>query len=110
VRVEVMPPHTNRGPSFPGSAIRLGGRKPAASSCRDEVLVAMAALSGRNGRGVFTVSEVYAEMRARRTPYVESTVFKTMQRMKKEPARPPYVSLDRAGKRGFQLAATRPTT
>jgi hypothetical protein len=31
------------------------------------------------------------------------TVFKTMQRMKEPPGRPPYTCLERVGKQGFRL-------
>jgi hypothetical protein len=53
---------------------------------------------------VFTVREVYAEMVAAGTRYKESTVFKTMQRMKTPPSRPPFVRFERAEPRGFRLA------
>jgi poly(3-hydroxybutyrate) depolymerase len=102
--LEVMPPDTNRGPSFPGQPIRMGGRKPVAPTCRDEVLAALAGLSDRAGGQVFTVRQVYAEMVARGTAYAQVTVSKTMQRMKEEPVRPPYGRLERVGRRGFQLA------
>lgn len=38
------------------------------------------------------------------TGYAEPTVFKTIQRMKAAPRRPPFVRLERAGLAGFQLA------
>ena len=85
--MEMMPPDTNRGPSFAGREIRLGRRKPAAPTCREEVLSALAALETRAAGEVFTVREVYAEMVATGTRYAEPTVFKTMQRMKEPPAR-----------------------
>lgn len=66
----------------------LGGRQPAARSCRDEVLDALHELSTGNGKQVFTVREVYAEMVARGTAYAEATVFKTMKRMNASSARP----------------------
>ncbi|MHB8188772.1 MAG: hypothetical protein ACYDDU_22460 [Dermatophilaceae bacterium] len=100
----MVPPDTNRRPSFAGQRIRLGGRKPAASTCRNEVVEAVAALSARDGRQAFTVRQVYAEMLAEGTSYAEPTVFKTMQRMKNSPARPPYARLERAGRAGFRLA------
>jgi hypothetical protein len=96
----MMPPDTNRGPSFAGQPIRIGGRKPVAPTCREEVL---AALGTRGGREVFTVCEVYAEMVAAGTRYAEVTVVKTMQRMKTPPARPPYARLERAGRAGFRI-------
>lgn len=99
-----MPPDTNRGPSFAGQPIRLGGRKPVSPTCRDEVLAALATLSERAGEQVFTVRQVYAQMVANGTPYAEVTVYKTMQRMKEEPVRPPYGRVERVGRKGFQLA------
>ena len=39
----------------------------------------------------------------RGTIYAESTVFKTMQRMKEAPGRPPYTRLQRVGRQGFRL-------
>ena len=55
------------------------------------------------GREVFTVREVYAEMVARGTAYVESTAYITMQRMKEPAVRPPYERLERVGREGFRL-------
>ena len=101
--VDMMPPDTNRGPSFPGRPIRLGGRKSVTPTCRDEVLAAFTILETRCLRPVFSVGEVYAEMVAEGTRYAESTVAKTMQRMKNSPARPPYARLERAGRAGFRL-------
>jgi hypothetical protein len=100
----MVPPDTNRRPSIAGQAIRLGGRAPTAASCRDEVLASLSALGERSGRQTFTVREVYEEMVARGTAYAEPTVFKTMQRMKDTPARPPYERLGRVGRKGFRLA------
>lgn len=68
------------------------------------MLVALSALVERNGRQAFTVREVYAEMTARGTSYAEPTVFKTMQRMKERPVRPPYAYLERVGREGFRQA------
>ncbi|HZT65469.1 MAG TPA: hypothetical protein VFA11_06750 [Acidimicrobiales bacterium] len=102
--MEVMPPDTNRGPKVAGGWIRLGGRKLAEASCRDEVLAALLSLRSRVDDQVFTVREVFAEMQAAGTRYAESTVFKTMQRMKLAPARPPYVRLERVGQDGFRMA------
>jgi hypothetical protein len=99
-----MPPDKNRSPSFAGQAIRLGGRKSVAPTCRDEVLAALAALEMRAAGRVFTVREVYAEMVATGTRYAELTVFKTMQRMKVLSTRPPYARLERVGGQGFRLA------
>jgi hypothetical protein len=62
-------------------------------------------LSARDGRQVSTVREVYAEMLARGTVYAETTVFKTMQRMKEPPVRPPFERLERVGRAGFRLVA-----
>ena len=66
----------------------------------------MAALSGLavpGGKQVFTVREVYEQMLTTGTSYTESTVFKTMQRMKAPAARPPYVQLERGATGGFHL-------
>lgn len=101
--MEMVPPDTNRRPSIAGQAIRLGGRTPAATSCRDEVLAALSVLSEGDGRKTFTVPEVYREMVVQGTSYAEPTVFKTMQRMKDLPIRPPYQRLERVGKEGFRL-------
>lgn len=81
---KVMPRHTNRGASVPGGWVRLAGRKPAQGSCRDEVAAALSTLSARDGS--------------------ETTVFKTMQRMKGAPKRPPMIQLERAGGEGFRIA------
>jgi len=43
-------------------------------------------------------------MLARGSGYAESTVFKTMQRIKNEPKRPPTVRLERSGTEGFLIA------
>ena len=99
-----MPPDTNRGPTVAGGWVQLGGRKPAQGSCRDEVEAALSALSARNGRSAFTVRDVYGEMVAAGTLYAESTVFKTMQRMKDPPKRPPLVQLERTEPQGFRIA------
>jgi hypothetical protein len=64
---------------------------------------ALRALMARSEKQVFTVSAVYAEMVARGTAYTEVTVFKTMQRMKEVPVRPPYLRLERAGRDGSRL-------
>ena len=53
---------------------------------------------------MFIVRDVYSEMAAAGTAYAESTVFKTMQRMKAQPERPPFIGLERAGREGFGLA------
>jgi hypothetical protein len=101
--VEVMPPDTNRGPTVDGGWVRLGGRKPAEASCRDEVAAVLAALRDRTGQLVFTVREVYAEMLSTGTRYAESTVFKTMQRMKEPPGRAPWIVLEQTGA-GFRVS------
>ena len=103
-RVEVMPPDTNRGPTVPGGWVRLAGRKPVQGSCRDDVAAALSTLSARDGRSVFTVRDVYDEMVTAGTPYAETTVFKTIQRMKGAPKRPPMIQLERAGGEGFRIA------
>ena len=101
----MVPPDTNRGPSFAGQPVRVSGRKLAAGSCRDEVVTALQVLKVRTGCQVFTVGDVYGEMVSAGTRYAESTVFKTMQRMKTPADRPPYVRLVRAGRKGFRLAS-----
>jgi hypothetical protein len=98
-----MPPDTNRGPSVAGGWVRLGGRNPAQGNCRDEVAASLTALWERTGQQVFTAREVYAEMLAAGTRYAESTVFKTMQRMKGPAGRPPWVVLEQSGA-GFRLS------
>lgn len=101
--MEMVPPDTNRRSSFAGQRFRLGGRRPAARSCPDEVVAALSGLAILDGKQVFTVREVYEQMLTTGTSYTESTVFKTMQRMKAPPARPPYVQLERVATGGFQL-------
>ena len=105
--VQVRPPGGDASPYEPR---RLGtrglgparGRKPAQGSCRDEVAAALSTLSARDGRSVFTVRDVYDEMVTAGTPYAETTVFKTMQRMKGAPKRPPMIQLERAGEKGSE--------
>ena len=65
---------------------------------------AIQALKGRRGGQAFTVRDVYGEMAAAGTRYEESTVFKTMQRMKAPPQRAPMIQLERAGREGFRIA------
>jgi hypothetical protein len=98
-----MPPNASRGPTVAGGWVRLGGRKLAQTSCRDEVAAALHTLSVRDDRSVFTVREVYAQMVVAGTAYAESTVFKTMQRMKATPKRPPVIQLQRAEGEGFRI-------
>ena len=50
----------------------------------------------------FTLRDVCTEMAAAGTGYAEATVFKTMQRMKEPPKRPPSVQLERAEPGGFR--------
>jgi hypothetical protein len=107
VVVEVTYPNTNHWAAIPGRRIKLGRRRLAALSCRDEVLSAIVALGEREGRDVFTVRQVYAEMQSRDTDYAWSTVLKTMQRMKDEPIRPPYERLERIPRKGFRLLERR---
>jgi hypothetical protein len=95
-----MSPDANRGPGVAGSWVRLGGRKPANGSCRDEVAASLTALWERTGQRVFTVREVYAEMLGAGTRYAESTVFKTMQRMKGPAGRAPWIVLEQSGTGG----------
>lgn len=79
--MEVVPPHTNRGPSIAGQPMCLGERKKVESSCRDEVLAAIAVLSRHDEGAIFNAHEVYAEMVTRKTKYPRNTVFTTMRRM-----------------------------
>ena len=83
--------------------IRLGGRKPAEASCRDEVTGSLTTLRARTGQQVFTVREGYAEMLAAGTRYAESTVFKTKQRMKAPSGRSPWTVLEQTGA-GFRVS------
>jgi hypothetical protein len=103
VLVEVMPPNTNRGPAVAGCWVRLGGRSPIEANCRDEVAASLAVLWDRTGQQVFTVREVYAEMLAAGTRYAESTVFKTMQRMKAPAGAAPWIVLEQTGA-GFRAS------
>jgi hypothetical protein len=103
IAVEVLPPDTNRGPSFPGRQVRLGFRKPALSTCRDEVLAALTTLSVESSKQVFTVRDVFEKMAKCGTTYAEATVFKTMQRMKEPTTRLPYTRIERVGRQGFRL-------
>ena len=54
---------------------------------------------------MFTVRDINAEMVAAGTQYAESTVFRTVQRMKASPVRPPYARLEPVGREGFRLKA-----
>jgi hypothetical protein len=99
-----MPPDTNRGPTVPGDWVRLGGRKLSRPICRDEVAAALVELRVRTGQQEFTVREVYNQMLLTGTVYAESTVFKTIQRMKAPPLRPPFLRLERAAGDAFRLA------
>jgi hypothetical protein len=65
--------------------------------------VAVTTLSTECGKQVFTVREVFDRMTECGTTYAEGTVFKTMQRMKEPPTRPPYTCLERVGRQGFRL-------
>jgi len=98
-----MPPNTNRGPAVAGGWVRLGGRSPIEANCRDEVAASLAVLWDRTGQQVFTVREVYAEMLAAGARYAESTVFKTMQRMKAPAGRAPWIILEQTGA-GFRVS------
>jgi hypothetical protein len=98
-----MPPDANRGPAVAGGWVRLGGRKSAERSCRDEVVATLADLRNRTGQEVFTVRAVYGEMLAAGTRYAESTVFKRMQRMKAPPGRAPWIVLEQTGA-GFRIS------
>jgi hypothetical protein len=98
-----MPPDTNRGPAVAGAWVRLGRRRPAQASCRDEVGACLETLYGRTGQQVFTIRDVYAEMLATGTRYAESTVFKTIQRMKAPAGRAPWIVLEQTGA-GFRVS------
>jgi len=50
-------------------------------------------MPAKSCKQVFTVREVFDETTAYRTTYAEGTVFKTMQRMREPPTRPPYIPL-----------------
>jgi len=65
----------NFRPSVAGTPIRLEARRPAALTCRDAILAALANLGERTGRSVFKVKEVYAEIVASGASYAEPTVF-----------------------------------
>ena len=99
-----MPPDTNRCPSIGGGWIQLGGRKLAGVGDAVGLVAAIHMLTARDGVHVFTVRDVFQEMVQAGTRYVESTVFKTIQRMKVPPERPPFVLLERAGRGGFRFA------
>jgi len=73
------------------------------ANCRDEVAASLAVLWDRTGQQVFTVREVYAEMLAAGTRYAESTVFKTMQRMKAPAGAAPWIVLEQTGA-GFRAS------
>jgi hypothetical protein len=98
-----MFPDTNRGPTVPGGWVRLGGRRPVEAACRDEVAASLGVLWDRTGQQVFTACEVYAEMLAAGTRFAESTVFKTMQRMKVPAGRAPWIVLEQTGA-GFRVS------
>jgi len=66
-------------------------------------VAALGGLAALSEKQAFTVREVYGQMMATGTSYAESTVFKTMQRMKNIPSRPPYTRLSRVGRDGFSL-------
>jgi len=103
-----MPPNTSPGPRVAGGSFRIGGRKLAARNCQDEVVAALVALQRHTDAHVFTIREVYAEMTAARTRYAETTVFKTMQRMKVPSNRPPYLCRVRVGRQGYRLEPAEP--
>jgi hypothetical protein len=68
------------------------------------ILIALASLSERYGEQAFTVREVYAEMLAHGTSYAETTLTKTVQRMKGSPTLPPHAPLEGVGRAHFRLA------
>jgi hypothetical protein len=79
----------------------------AGGSCRDQIVAAIQALEWRTGAQVFTARDVYPEIAAAGTRYAESTVFKTMQRLREPPTRQPLVRLERSGGGGFRIAEER---
>jgi len=101
--VEVVPPYTNRVLSFGGRSVAAVDHRPSVSTCRDEVVRALGALAARTGADAFTRREIFQEMVAAGTGYVEANVFKTIQRMKHGSPRPPYARVERVGASGFRL-------
>jgi hypothetical protein len=85
VVLEAVAPDPNHRPSLVGPQVQLGAPKTAMSSCREEVLAAVAILCRHSGDRVCTVREGYAERVEGGTEYPEVTVFKTMQRMLEPP-------------------------
>ena len=77
--------------------------RKAVSTCRDEVVAAVMALTERTAGVASTGGQIYAEMVATGMRHPKSTVLKTIQRMKGLPSRPPYVQLERVGTSGFRL-------
>jgi hypothetical protein len=59
------------------------------------VLAAVSPLAERGGGQAFTMREAYGGVAVRGTLHAEPTVFKTMQRMKEGPVRPPCERLER---------------
>jgi hypothetical protein len=53
---------------------------------------------------VFRVLDIYSEMVSAGTRYAESTVFKTIQRMKAPAGRAPWTVLEQTGA-GFQVSS-----
>jgi hypothetical protein len=68
-------------PRIAGRPIYLSERKPAATTCRGEVVKAVGWLSADEGGRPFTVEEVYAAMAGAGTSWPRATVGKTMLRM-----------------------------
>jgi hypothetical protein len=92
-------------PRIAGQPIYLGERRPAAATCRDEVVEAVGWLLAHRGGRPFTVAEVYAAMVGAGTSWRRATVGKTMLRMTRPARRPPYLLLDRAGPDRYQILA-----
>jgi len=105
---EVMPPYANRVLSFAGRSVAAADHRPSVSTCRDEVVRALGALAARTGADAFTRQEIFQEMVAAGTGYVEANVFKTIQRMKHGSRRPPYARVERVGASGFRLLTGSP--
>jgi hypothetical protein len=102
-KVEVTPAHTNRLAAVPGPVIRLGGRRSATLSCRDEVLAAIDDLAAREGLETFTVRQVAAEMLAAGSAYKKSAIAKPIQRMRGEDGCAATPDLERVDRTHFRL-------
>jgi hypothetical protein len=84
--------------------VSLGERKPALSTCRDELVEALRVLAVGGGNRTFTVDEVYGAMVAGGTSWPRATVAKTMLRMTRPARRPPYLRLERTAVNQYCVA------